>query len=324
MSTEAAPEVSVVVATHSLERWALLERCLAAVVSQDGPPGEVVLVVDHNADMLRRARSAGWPRVRVIENTLSRGASGARNCGALCARGEILAFLDDDVVPEPQWLAQLLAPFHLPSIVGVAGVAVPHWVMDRPRWFPDEFLWVVGATPPADLRSIPIRNGWGENMAVRSEAFRAVGGFREGFGKMGSRSRPEDTDFCIRVAHTTGGHWVRQPSASVRHHVPAERSSLTFFIRRTWAEGAGKAELVSLESEAELTEESDYVRRVLLRSVPTELRLARQGGWREMITAVERSGAAVLGLAAAAGAYLTHRVSQRSRPRRELTRARKG
>ena len=151
--------------------------------------------------------------------------------------------------------------------MGTGGPVEPDWRVPRPAWFPDEFAWVVGASytglPTVDA---PVRNVWSVNMAVRRDVFVAVGGFRRDFGKVGRTSRPEDTDLCIRMSSSTpDGRWVYSPGAVVRHEVPAERSTIQYFLRRSFWEGQGKAEMARmLGHDRGLSSEKAW----LLRTVP--------------------------------------------------------
>ena len=97
MSGPAQPEpgVSVVVAAHTLDRWDDIVAGLRALAHQTVPPVETILVVDHNPQLLVRAREA-FPDVAVLDNPRTAGASGARNTGIAHARGSVIAFVDDD------------------------------------------------------------------------------------------------------------------------------------------------------------------------------------------------------------------------------------
>jgi hypothetical protein len=138
-------------------------------------------------------------------------------------------------------------------------------------------------------------------MIVRREAFAAVGGFRTGFGKIGAQSRPEDTDLCIRM-QAAGGTWLFQPAAVVGHHVPQDRSSYEFFVRRCYHEGRGKAELARLlpNPGSALSEETDYVRRVLPRGLARHLRQAARTRRPEHLA---RAASILVGLAATVAGY---------------------
>jgi glucosyl-dolichyl phosphate glucuronosyltransferase len=258
--------VSIVITCFTDKRWSQLAAAIESALVQTLAAQEVIVVVDGNDDLLSRIKLR-WPQIRVIANHLDRGASGARNTGAFQARSPLVAFVDDDAEAHPKWLELLVQCFEDPSVVGVGGGVTAAWADRKPSWFPDEFAWVVGASYRGlhdDV--VEVRNVWAENMAVRTERFLAVGGFRLGFGKVGTRSSPEDTDLCIRMT-VDGGRWLYVPAAQVTHHVPADRSTFWFFLRRCFVEGAGKAALAQFTSFELLSPERDYLRRVIPRAI---------------------------------------------------------
>ncbi len=293
-------DATVVLATYDLHRWLLLEAAVRSLIARQDGAHRLVICVDQNEELLHRAQAA-WPTVTVVPNRSERGASGARNTGAELARTPFIAFTDDDIRVQEGWLPRLLEPFADPMVVGTGGGVIPRWETRRPDWFPEEFDWVIGAsyrgmpTVPS-----PVRNVWAENMAVRADVFRSVGGFRGGFGKVGSVSRPEDTDLCIRMSdQLPQSYWVYVPDAVLEHYVPVERSSVSFFLRRTYAEGRGKAEMARLlGSRKKLKHESDYLRKILPTGVLTALRVAVRD---HSLDALLKAGFIVAG-ATAAGA----------------------
>lgn len=291
-------DLTVVMACHDERRWEFLARAVRSVQEQD-VAARVVVSVDHNPGLQERV-SRTWPGVTVVANRHGRGASGTRNSGAEYATTDLVAFLDDDACARPGWLARLVAPFEDPRVVGTGGGVAPSWAIgDRPRWFPEEFDWVVGASfrgmPTAVAR---VRNVWSENMAVRRAVFEQVDGFRLGFGKVGDRSRPEDTDLCIRMAAAVpDGRWVYVPQALADHHVPPGRSTYRFFLGRSFNEGWGKVEMSRLLGPAErLGDERAYGTRVLPAGVAAGLGRAVRGD----LTGLLRAGAITSGAAAAA------------------------
>ena len=277
MEPTSSAAVSIVIPTHSERRWASLTRTIASAQAQTRPAAEVVVVVDHNPAMAERVRRE-FTGVTVLENAYARGASGNRNTGAFHTRTPFIAFLDDDTVASPGWLASQLAPFTDPAVVGTGGGIVPAWAGTRPRWMPDELLWTVGVSytgmPTSTAR---IRNVWSANMIVRRAAFLAVGGFRTGFGKLGDQNRPEDTELCLRMSAAAGGRWMYVPGATIDHEVPADRSTFGFLIRRCYAEGRGKVQMAGLMPDQELGAEKDYLRRTLPRAVVRNLADAGSG-----------------------------------------------
>jgi glucosyl-dolichyl phosphate glucuronosyltransferase len=99
---------SVIICAYTVERWDDTMQAVASVQAQQPTPNEIILVVDHNPELLTRL-AEGLPGVRVVSSTNERGSSGARNTGVALATGDIVAFLDDDAVAQPGWLAALTA-----------------------------------------------------------------------------------------------------------------------------------------------------------------------------------------------------------------------
>lgn len=274
----AHPEVSVVIPCHDERRWPQLLAAVASARGQVPAPAEIVVSVDGNESLLARA-TAQLTGVTVLANRFARGASGNRNTAVWHTRTPLVAMLDDDARARPGWLAALVAPFVDPSVVGTGGRTLPAWESGQPGWFPDEFLWVVGASfAGGPDRAGPVRNVWSLNMAVRREEFDAVGGFRETFGKVGARSQPEDTELCLRMAGATGGHWRYAPDAVVEHAVSRDRARFRYFLSRSWSEGRGKVALARLtDGRDRLGSEQDYLRRTLPRAVLRELAAGARG-----------------------------------------------
>ena len=88
---------SVIVCAYTAERWDDTMRAVASVQAQKPAAKEIILVIDHNPELLAQLIEA-LPGVRVVPNTCERGSSGARNTGVALAAGKFVAFLDDDAV----------------------------------------------------------------------------------------------------------------------------------------------------------------------------------------------------------------------------------
>ncbi|MFY1633533.1 glycosyltransferase family 2 protein [Solwaraspora sp. WMMB335] len=293
----APPTISVVIPTHHPDRLAGLRAAVDSVRRQEPPPAEVIVAVDHHPQLLARI-ARELPGVTVLGNAYRQGVSGNRNTGAFAARGELIAFLDDDVVAHPGWLAGLTAAFDDPAVIGAGGRIEPAWEHRQPDWFPDEFRWTVGGSYAGQSdRPGPVRNVWSAGVAVRRETFLSVGGFRTGFGKVGNRARPEDTELCLRMSAASGGRWWYVPHAVISHGVPVTRSTFRYFLRRCFAEGRGKIMMAGLlDGAPSLDAEQDYLRRTVPHALRREIAAALRGRGNRHAA---RAGAILAGLGAA-------------------------
>jgi GT2 family glycosyltransferase len=294
---------SVVICAYTDERWDDLAAAVASAHEQTVPAHQVIVVADHNDDLLERARRA-FAGTTVLPNAGERGLSGARNSGVAAATGDVVAFLDDDATATPDWIERLSAPFADERVLGVGGAIDPHWRDGRPRAFPAEFQWVVGCSYEG-MPSVPsqVRNVIGANMAIRREVFDRVGGFRSDIGRIGKRPLGcEETELCIRAAQNMpGGVFMYEPRARVSHAVPAARTTWRYFRSRCYAEGLSKARVSALAGAADaLSSERTYATRTLPRGVVRGLGDARRGDPHGLA----RASAIVAGLAMTAAGYV--------------------
>jgi len=257
--------ISVVIAAYSAERWDDLQAAVASIAAQSYAAHEIVVAVDNNPELLQRVRTH-LLSVIAVENDGSPGAGGARNSGSAVATGDVLAFIDDDAQADPDWLATVASALDDAALIGVGGTITPRWLTRRPWWFPREFDWVVGCTfRGSPTRERAVRNLIAANMAIRRDCFEELDGFHLEFGKVGTRSAPEETELCIRAGKRWPDRsWWFIPAAAVHHNVPAARTKLRYFLRRCWLEGLGKAELAGLVSGAEATRDERRYAAVIL------------------------------------------------------------
>lgn len=302
--------VSVIICAYTLDRWDDLARAVASVLSQQPPPAELLLVVDHNDELLDRARKR-WVDVRVMASRGKRGLSGARNSGVEASRSEVVAFLDDDAAAEAGWLAALVAPYDDPLVAACGGSATAALVGTRPPWWPIEFDWVIGCSYLGLPRqTAPVRNLIGANMSVRRALVVELGGFPEGIGRVGARPMGcEETDLFIRLRQRwPDSQILYEPSAAVRHSVPEARLSWRYFRSRCFAEGLSKALVAErVGSDRALASERTYALKVLPVGVVNGLR----GAFRGEPGAALRAMAIAAGLAITTAGYARGRVSSR-------------
>lgn len=304
--------LSVVICAYTMDRWDEIGAAVRSVLDQRPPVEQVVLVIDHAPELLAAARSEFTdPRVLIGENVAARGLSGARNSGIALATGDVVAFLDDDAEAEPGWAGRLLAWYADPAVLGVGGASLPVWASGRPRWFPEEFDWVVGCTYRGmPTQPAPVRNPIGSNMSFRRELFVLVGGFDSSVGRLGTKPVGcEETEFCIRVAKRfPDSRIVFEPAARVRHHVPASRHAWRYFRARCFAEGRSKAIVTELAGASRgLASERSYATRTLPAGVA---RAAREAIRQRRAGALAPAAAIVAGLAITTAGYVTGRAAR--------------
>jgi GT2 family glycosyltransferase len=303
--------ISAVVCTYSSERRDQVREAVESLRGQTVPPLEIVVVVDHQPALLRDL-CRSLPGAAVRESRRTPGLSGCRNEGLAACAGELVAFLDDDAVAAPDWLATLLRRLSEPAVMGAGGHAALRWELGRPAWFPHEFDWVVGGSyrgqPGA---AADVRNVLGSNMAFRAALVREVGGFREGVGRVGTRPTGcEETELCIRLRQRwPEGRIVYDPAARIVHRVPATRARVGYYVARCYAEGVSKAQVAALVGGRDATASE---RRHAARTLPAGIVREVVHGVRDRSPAGLLRGAAIVGgLAAVAGGFLAERAWRR-------------
>ncbi len=238
------PFISVVIPT--IHRSALLVKCIDGVLAGDCADFEL-LVVDQSSDDLSRLAVAGRfgndPRVRYLHSDVT-GAARARNLGSEHACGEILAFLDDDAIPEPGWLSAFARAFReskpRPGMVG--GRVTPAWEGPRPAWLPDEFMSLLGAYDAGDrARAFPAGDfPMSGNFALPRALMQQLGGFDTRLGFDEGRSNPllggEDSHLGLKVANA-GLPVLYDPGAEIRHLIRGGKLTPRYLIRRLYWHG---------------------------------------------------------------------------------------
>jgi len=317
MASDNRPGVTAVICAYTEKRWQQTRAALESALRQEPPPAEVLLVVDHNAELADRARRE-FTSASVLENAGTQGLSGARNTGLKAATQPVTTFLDDDAEARPGWLKHLVAPYSSPDVVATGGSVHPRWPATRPAWLPPEFDWVVGCS----YRGLPettgqVRNPIGANMSMLTDPALEVGGFDESVGRVGANTRGcEETELSIRLTASRAGSVILYvPAAAVDHHVAPERLTFSYFVRRCWHEGRSKADVVRLVGAAAgLQRERRQTAVVIPAALIRELRSLATGH----VSAAARMFATIAGLTAASAGYFSGRISRHIPQRRPV------
>jgi len=246
------------VSTYTKERYSDVLRCLESLLYQSKKPEEVILVLDPVDDLIEFYSGVVPDKVKIVVSS-GFGLSNARNTGIENARGDVIAFIDDDAWADERWLENLLKNFEDENVWVAGGKIVPVFDEGRPKWLPEELDWIVGCT----YKGMPegraeVRNPIGANMAFRREVFEVVGMFRTEIGRYGRKLLgSEEMELCLRLKKLKPEVKVAyDPSAVVYHRVPGSRTRLKYALRRAYYEGYSKA---ILGKEYRLSTEKRYL-----------------------------------------------------------------
>lgn len=169
-----APAISVVIPAFRAE--AHLPACLRALADQDADPGAYETIVVDDASPDRTAEVAEGFGVRVVRHARNGGAAAARNTGVRESRGEVVLFVDSDVVPAPGLVTATLATFADPAVRAATGRYLPEPANDGrfPRY---KALWTWFCWEQTGARTGASGHLQGALCAVRREELLALGGF---------------------------------------------------------------------------------------------------------------------------------------------------
>lgn len=239
--------LAVCVCTH--DRPAYLRACLDGLRRQNAAPGLFeVLVVDSASapdaaqQVAELAQSAPNFRHLRVERP---GVSLARNVGARCARAEWIAYVDDDAIPEPGWVAAVLdavtgpAP---PAVVG--GRILPRWEAPLPSWWPARLrgvLSIIEHASPGEYRSTELPRDvepYAANMVINAAALTAAGGFRSTVGRYGGALLSDEEVQLAWRLQNAGLKARFDPRMVVHHRIQADRLTPGWLLRRLYWQGA--------------------------------------------------------------------------------------
>lgn len=219
----------------------MLEATLESLARQILPTGVgyEVIVVDNNstddtAQVAEKFTSRTSPPFRYVVEKIQ-GLCTTRNRGIAESRGEIVAFLDDDAIADPDWLAQLLAIFDRePDVACVGGKAVLQLPPGPlPPWYSDKIAGYLSARDlPYGLAKSTKDFPYGVNMSFRKSVVLQVGGFYPLFGAQ-PRGRilqqGDESQLCLRLWNH--GHPIFfQPAARVVHVIREGRLRKEYFL----------------------------------------------------------------------------------------------
>jgi len=272
--------VSVIVCTHSLHNYQNLTDAVDSLLNQTHRELEIIIVVDGNQELYNRIVRVydGQKKIKVVVIKENVGLSAARNTGIRAARGDFIAFMDDDAIAEERWVQNLVDTYQKVDAIAVGGKILPIWLTRRPDYLPEELGWLVGVTHEgfAGEKVAEVRNTFGPNMSFKREVFEKVGLFNEklGFAKRGtSYLQGEEAEFTLRMKQKLGQGVIYNPEAVVYHKISGSKTKPKTLLRRAFYQGYSKALLkrLNLSSEA-LTTEGSYLKSLVFKYIPRRIK----------------------------------------------------
>ena len=321
MRSSDSPRLSIVITSYTMDRFQDICDLLDSIKQQrytedQRSPGlsevtvETIFIAEGSPELYERVKEYGDKiGMHNFEATFSVEKlylSGARRLGAKHAKGEIVAFVDDDSVLFPEWAEEMVASYQDESVIGVSGAALPAWQGKGLDWLPKNLYWLISCTDwtgwnePREARSL-----WGMNMSLRRAAFEKTDPFLSDIGHrdlfLGYREPPiaEDLEFSLRVKRATGKRLLYNPKAKVWHKVYAYRITFRFVASRAHHIGVSRRVLrkAGLKEQAKMSLEKGVVNGIfgIICSLPRDFIKSPVVAWKRFAVTVTVVAFAALG-----------------------------
>lgn len=277
--------VSIIIPSFKIDSYSDLVDAIDSLLNQSYADIEVVVVIHTNKNLYEEIVKAygAQNKVKVVFSERSLGAYAARNTGIKAARGDVLAFIDDDAVADEGWVENLVNTYQELDAIAVGGKILPIWLPSKPAYFPEELYWLVGVTHKgfAEDKLVEIRNAFGPNMSFKREVFEQVGLFNEnlGFAKRGtSYIQAGEAEFSLRMTSKFGVGVIYNPEAIVCHKIPISKARLKLLLKRSFYQGYSKVLLQKLgPSPGSISTEKSHLKDLLLKYIPQRIKTVLTG-----------------------------------------------
>ena len=268
-------KASVIIPTYGRPEY--LKEAVVSLLSQDFSTDKYELIVIDNKptgevhQIIQVIEEEHKQKVRYIEEP-NVGLHNARHTGAREAHGEILVYIDDDVIVPSGWLAAIIEPFRDSQVGCVGGKVVPRWEAEPPQWlsqFGSGYLSLLNLGSEQLELHYP-QGVYGCNMAVRKAVLYEVGGFNP--DAIGNKQliwlRGDGETGLQKKIYEAGYKVIYEPKAWVYHRIPASRLTPHYFKWRAFIQGISD----SYSRVRELNKSKSFFFRLLTESASSLLR----------------------------------------------------
>jgi glucosyl-dolichyl phosphate glucuronosyltransferase len=240
------PDLSILICTHN--RAGLLKGALESLEDQSLSRQRFEVVVVDNAstdgtqDIVARCEKRGTLQVRYVHEP-ELGLDAARNRGLREAKGDLVAFLDDDARARSDWAAAILEGFQRHDAPILGGRVDLIWEIPRPVWFSDEMLrYLIHCDyGPEEMEITSPPWLYGTNIAFRKSLFQEIGLFRLDLDRKGASLMGGGDTELFKRARSRGKKLLYLPGMVVRHLAPASRLTRRYFRERLFYSGYTRA-----------------------------------------------------------------------------------
>ena len=235
-------DLNVVICTYN--RSASLARTLESIRGSCIPDHLEweLIIVDNNSDDDTRAvveryqELCAFPVLYVKERR--QGISHARNRGINASTGRFIAFTDDDVIVDRNWIGNIVRAFAEYDVQCIGGKILPVWEKPKPKWLSKDLYGYIALLDYGD-RPLYMEKPllWGANLAVKAEAFEKYGLFDTTRGRLPHKLYAgEETHFLVRLLEQ-GEKIVYLPDVIVHHCISKKRMRKAYFRKWNFDQG---------------------------------------------------------------------------------------
>ncbi len=225
----ASVRISVVIVTYN--RPAEANKAILSLLNQSSKPFEIILIDDASDPpfILEEITS----KINIIRFDEEIGLSAARNYGIKTAKGDYVAFIDDDCIATKTWIEEVQKAIKTGGDI-LGGPLKPRFNVTPPKWWSEDDLGYFAGVGNSASQQI-----WGANMIFKREIFQDIGFFDSRIGRQkGKLLSGEDSELISRGKGIYTILFVTK--AVVFHSVKTERLSMSYIIR--WSYNSGKSQ----------------------------------------------------------------------------------